>query len=81
LRPGEALGLEVRNVRERTLLVEQAAAHGRLKLQKTGRAYRTVDLLGVLRADLQQWIATVAGDDRSRLIFGRSDGGHFRLDD
>jgi integrase len=34
-----------------------------------------------LRADLHPWTATVAGDDRSRLIFGRSDGGPFRLDD
>jgi integrase len=75
LRPGEALGLEVRHVRERTLLVEQAAAHGRLKLQNTGRAYRTVDLFGVLRTDLQQWIATVAGDAPGWLIFGRPDGG------
>lgn len=48
LRPGEALELEVRHVRKRTILVEQALSDGELKSQKTGRQYRTVDLLGVL---------------------------------
>jgi len=55
LRPGELLGLEVRHIREETLLVEQAVAKGKLKLQKTGRAYRTVDLLDPLRKDLDAW--------------------------
>lgn len=35
LRPGEALALEVRHVRERTILVEQALSDGELKSQKT----------------------------------------------
>jgi integrase len=55
LRPGELLGLEVRHVRQETLLVEQAVAKGKLKVQKTGRAYRTVDLLDPLRKDLEAW--------------------------
>jgi len=35
-RPQEALALRWSNVRERTLLVEEALAHGQLKSQKTG---------------------------------------------
>jgi integrase len=35
LRPGEALGLEWRHVRDQTLLIEQAVSDGRLKRQKT----------------------------------------------
>ena len=65
LRPGEMLGLEVRHVRDRTLLVEQAVAHGRLKIQRTGRAYRTVDPFDVLRGDLRAWIEQV-GESRTR---------------
>jgi integrase len=34
LRPGEALGLEWRHVRDRTLLIEQAVSDGRLKRQR-----------------------------------------------
>lgn len=34
LRPGEALGLERRHIRERTVLVEQAVSDGDLKIQK-----------------------------------------------
>jgi integrase len=37
LRPGEALGLELRHIRERTILVEQVVSDGELKVQKTGR--------------------------------------------
>lgn len=80
LRPGEALALEVRHLRERTLLIEQAVSHGVLKEQKTGREYRTVDLFGVLREELLAWIA-VFPNDPNRLIFGRPDGMPWRLDD
>ncbi len=52
LRPGEALGLEWRHVRESTLLVEQAVSDGQLKRQKTNRVYRTVDLIAPLAEDL-----------------------------
>src|SRR4051812_44788868 len=45
VRPGEALAPETFHVRDQTLLVEQTVAKGKLKVQKTGRAYRTVDLL------------------------------------
>jgi integrase len=57
LRPGEVLALEVGHVRDNTLLIEQSVAGGQLKVQKTGRAYRTVDLLDALRDDLEAWIA------------------------
>ena len=81
LRPGEALGLELRHVRENTLLVEQAVAHGRLKVQKTGRNYRTVDLFDVLRGDLAAWTATLPDAGPRRLIFGRPDGDPWHRDD
>ena len=57
LRPGEALALEWRHVRDRTLLIEQAVSDGRLKRQKTNRIYRTVDLLEPLAEDLADWKA------------------------
>ena len=81
LRPGEALALEVRHVRERTLLVDQAVSHGVLKEQKTGREYRTVDLFGVLRDELLAYISTLPDDDPNRLLFGRPDGEPWHLDD
>jgi integrase len=55
LRPEEALGLQWRHVRERTLLVEQAVSDGELKGQKTNRPPRTVDLLAPLKQDLTEW--------------------------
>jgi integrase len=81
LRPGEALGLEVRHVRERTLLVEQAVSHGELKEQKTGRDYRTVDLLGVLREELVAHITTLGDAGSRQLLFSRPDGGPWQRDD
>jgi integrase len=79
LRPGEMLALEPRHVRERTLLIDQAVAHGRLKVQKTGRIYRTVDLFPLLHNDLLAWQG-VRG--RAGLLpFGRDDGDPWRLDD
>ncbi len=55
VRPGEGIGLERRHLREDTILVERAVSYGSLKLQKTGRVYRTVDLLPELRADVLTW--------------------------
>src|SRR5919199_972742 len=52
LRPEEALALQWRHVRERTLLIEHAVSDGELKGQKTGRPPRTVDLLAPLKRDL-----------------------------
>ena len=52
-RPGEPQAWEERHIRERTILVEQAVRNGRVKVQKTGRAFRAIDLLDLLRADLR----------------------------
>lgn len=79
LRPGETLALEPRHIRERTLLVDQAVAHGRLKVQKTGRDYRTVDLFDVLREDLAVWQSVRVHP--GPLLFGRSDEAPWTLDD
>lgn len=54
-RPQEALALEWRHVRKRTLLVERAVSDGQLKTLKNRRQPRAVDLLGPLREDLEAW--------------------------
>jgi integrase len=55
LRPQEALALEWRHVRERTLLVERALSDGQLKALKNRRQPRTVSLLAPLIEDLDEW--------------------------
>src|SRR4051794_6267576 len=55
LRPQEALALEWRHVRKRTLLVERAVSDGKLKTLKNRRQPRAVELLGPLREDLEAW--------------------------
>ncbi len=55
MRPQEALALEWRHVRERTLLVERALSDGELKALKNRRQPRTVELLAPLREDLDAW--------------------------
>jgi integrase len=57
LRPQEALALQWRHVRDRTLLIEQAATDGQLKGQKTNRPPRSVELLAPFREDLAVWRA------------------------
>lgn len=74
LRPGEALTLEWRHVRDRTLLIEQAVSDGRLKRQKTNRVYRTVDLLAPLAGDLTEWRKGSCVAGVSRFVFPRPDG-------
>ncbi len=54
LRPAEALGLQWRDVREATLLIERAISLGEEKDTKT-TAHRTVRLLTPLAADLREW--------------------------
>jgi integrase len=81
LRPGEALGLEWRHVRDRTLLVEQAVSDGRLKRQKTNRIYRTVDLLAPLADDLAEWNIASHAQASNAFIFPRPDGEPWRGDD
>jgi integrase len=74
LRPGEALALEWRHVRERTLVVEQALSDGRVKSLKNRRP-RAVRLLEPLRDDLEPRRAP-AGP-----VIARSDGGLWRETD
>ena len=69
VRPGEALALERRHIRADTILIEQAVSLGKLKVQKTGRAYRTVDLLPALRDDLATWLATQVGPEADGRLF------------
>jgi integrase len=81
MRPGEALALERRHIRNDTILIEQAVARSRIKLQKTGRIYRTVDLLPPLRDDLASWVASSERDAPTDPLFPRDDGEWFRVDD
>src|SRR3954464_10366602 len=54
-RPQEALALEWRHVRERTLLIERALSDGQLKALKNRRQPRTGSLLAPLIEDLTAW--------------------------
>lgn len=82
MRPGEALALQRRHIRRDTILVEQAVARGKIKVQKTGRAYRTVDLLDPLRDDVAAWIeAAGVSNDLEAPLFPRPDGDWFTKDD
>lgn len=62
LRPGEALALAWRNVRERTILVDRAIALRREKGTKTNAA-RTVRLLALLAKDLAGWRCASGGTE------------------
>ncbi len=81
LRPGEALGLAWRHVRAGTLLIEQAVNDGQLKLQKTNRVYRTVDLVAPLAEDREVWRATSGPAGTNDFVFPRADGTPWRTDD
>ena len=74
LRPGEALALEWRHVRERTLVIEQAVSDGRVKALKNRRP-RAVRLLEPLRDDLELRRA------RAGPVIARSDGRFWRETD
>ena len=65
LRPQEALALEWRHVRERTLLVERAVSDGQLKVLKNRRQPRTVSMLAPLREDLARVAPARAASRRS----------------
>lgn len=73
LRPGEALALEWRHIRERTILVEQALAFGEVKETKTGQT-RTVRLFGPLAADLAEWRLASGRPDPKSLVFPGREG-------
>jgi integrase len=75
LRPEEALALEWRHVRNKTLLVEQALSDGKRKGQKNRRPPRTVDLLPSLRRDLAEWNLACGRPADTELVFPASGGG------
>ena len=78
LRPQEALALEWRHVRERTLLVERALSDGELKVLKNRRQPRTVTLLAPLREDLAAWHAIAPSGGP---VFPSGSGGFWRASD
>lgn len=74
LRPGEALALRWRDVRERTILVQRASdGYGGVKATKT-RSVRTVRLLAPLAADLREWRLASGRPSDDALIFPGVDG-------
>jgi integrase len=73
LRPGEALGLRWRDIRDRTLLVQRSVSLGEEADTKT-RQHRTVRLLAPLASDLHHWRVAAGSADDSELVFpGRDD--------
>jgi integrase len=81
LRPQEALALEWRHVRERTLLVERAVSDGQLKVLKNRRQPRTVSLLVPLRDDLATWRAACREPSLSTPVFPSAAGTFWRATD
>lgn len=73
LRPGEALALEWRHIRERTILVEQAVTFGEAKETKTGQT-RTVRLLAPLASDITEWRRASGRPGASSLVFPGREG-------
>jgi integrase len=71
LRPEEALALEVRHIRERTLLIEQKNVDGEILTgQKTNKPPRAPDLWVPVRDELLDLV----GERRGGLVFARTDG-------
>ena len=73
LRPGEALALQWRDVKERTLIVERSLALGEVKETKTGHA-RAVRLIAPLAADLAEWRLACGRPSEFGLVFPTRDG-------
>src|SRR5215210_7894961 len=81
LRPQEALALEWRHVRERTLLVERALSDGQLKALKNRRQPRTVELLAPLREGLVAWRAAQSEPAATAPVFPSHAGTFWRASD
>lgn len=79
MRPGEMLALKLGPIGKETALIEQAVARGKLKLQKTGRVFRTVDLLEPLAEDLAVYAEHLPAGQR--FFFGHPGNGVWKLDD
>src|SRR3954452_39357 len=81
LRPQEALALEWRHVRERTLLVERAVSDGQLKVLKNRRQPRTVPLLAPLKEDLSEWRRASRVSLPTAPVFPAASGSFWRATD
>src|SRR4051794_29825821 len=81
LRPQEALALQWRHVRERTLLVEHALSDGQLKTLKNRRQPRTVELLEPLRDDLADWRQQCGAPAAAQPLFASHASGFWRETD
>jgi integrase len=81
LRPQEALALEWRHVRERTLLVERAVSDGQLKVLKNRRQPRTIALLAPLREDLAAWRRASGSALPTAPVFPAASGSFWRATD
>jgi integrase len=81
LRPQEALALEWRHVRGRTLLVERALSDGQLKALKNRRQPRTVELLALLHEDLDGWRGATSSSVSTAPIFPSGSGAFWRATD
>ena len=73
LRPGEALALQWRDIRQQTILVERAVSLGEEKDTKTTR-HRTVRLLAPLASDLREWNLRSGRPDGQDLLFPSASG-------
>ncbi len=73
VRPGEALALQWRDIREQTILVERAVSLGEEKDTKTA-AHRTVRLLQPLAADLRGWRLRSGRPSGKTLVFPSAAG-------
>ena len=73
LRPGEALALQWRDVREQTILIERALSLGQEDDTKTD-AHRTVRLLSPLAADLREWRLRSGRPGAQSLVFPSRSG-------
>jgi integrase len=73
LRPGEALALQWRDVREHTILVERSLSLGREKDTKTA-VHRTVRLLAPLARDLREWRLRCGRPPGTTLVFPSRNG-------
>ena len=75
LRPQEALALEWRHVRERTLLVERAVSDGQLKALKNRRQPRTVDAARAAARGPRRVAAAQAAAPPTPVFPSRTSGG------
>jgi integrase len=78
LRPGEALALQWRDIREQTFLIERSISLGEEKDTKTS-AHRTVRLLAPLAADLREWRLRSGRPPEGALVFPSKEGAPWSL--